>query len=102
MYLEISLKKHHPKEFELKYGKEKYSISLNNRVVGELNEKEYIKARFKEAVASSNKKEALELICLKNSDVNKNDSTFDFENFIKLGENFAHILDLKYKVVTNL
>lgn len=49
-----------------------------------------------------NEKDALELICLKNSDVNKNDNSFDFENFIKLGENFAHILDLKYKVVTNL
>lgn len=49
-----------------------------------------------------NEKDALELICYKSSDVKINDKSFDFENFIKLGENFAHVLDLKYKVITNL
>ena len=48
------------------------------------------------------KDSATELISLKTMDWDNVESVFDFENFIKLGENFAHTLDLKYKVVTNL
>lgn len=49
-----------------------------------------------------NEKDATELICFKKADVKINDKSFDFENFIKIGENFAFNLDLKHKVVTNL
>lgn len=102
----LRLKKHYPVEFKKKYGKENFSLSVDNRSVSEgLNPEVYLKERIKEAALSSkNRKEFERQLKDKGITIKKNKVSFkgvqkDIKSLLKgLSKDINNIIGAYYVV----